>query len=83
MSTLTTLDDILSDLRGDLAKLTASSAMETSDDVKTSASKTVKKADYSGFHSEPDLAKAKRLISARENAIKSVKLLIAKKEQKT
>jgi hypothetical protein len=68
ISTLSTLDDILGDLRAELANLPGSSTAVTP-----------KKTDYSLFHADEDLPKAKRLIGAREKAIKSVKVLIEKR----
>jgi len=71
---LETLDDLLSVHREKLASLTtkeAQSSSTTSDRKRPSA----KKPDYKDL----DLTKAKRLIQAREAAIKSVKALIAKK----
>lgn len=81
MSSLTTLDDILAGLRDDLAQINTGSAVEAEGDSHDIARKTPKKQDYTKFHSEQDLVKAKRLVTARENAIKSVKLLITKKEK--
>jgi hypothetical protein len=80
ISTLTTLDDILADLRTELANLSElSTATNSSVDTKDVSTKTPKKTDYSLFRAE-DLSKAKRLVGARENAIKSVKGLIAKRK---
>lgn len=80
ISTLTTLDDILADLRTELANLSESSTTSSSVDTKDMSTKTPKKPDYSLFRAE-DVPKAKRLVGARENAITSVKGLIAKKKE--
>lgn len=86
ISTLTTLDDILAGLRFDLSKAISDHGIEPSSSTsaeKASGTRTSKKQDYSGLHTAHDLVKAKRLVNARENAIKSVKVLISKKEQET
>ncbi|KAJ7686477.1 ribosomal protein S5 domain 2-type protein [Mycena rosella] len=70
LATLRTLDDILAQLRAELAL-----SMQT---APTAASKTP---DYSGWI-DWDLPKARRLIRAREGAINSVKELISKQQQK-
>ena len=72
ITTLQTLDDLLITLRAQLASLTTQSLTTTSSSV---PERSPKKTDYKGM----DLAKAKRLIQARENSLKSVKSLIAKK----
>ena len=69
ITTLQTLDDLLITLRAQLATLTTQS-LTTSIPERNS-----KKPDYKCV----DVAKAKRLIQARENSLKSVKALIAKK----
>ncbi|KIY50270.1 ribosomal protein S5 domain 2-like protein [Fistulina hepatica ATCC 64428] len=60
LSTLTTLDDILADLRAELTEKRA-----------------LTEPDYASWI-ESDLPRARRLIKARENAIKSVKLALRK-----
>ena len=73
------MDDILADLRTELANLPESStAMTTALGGKNSL-RTPKKPDYSRFHADKDLPKAQRLVGAREKAIKSVKVLIEKR----
>jgi hypothetical protein len=69
ISTLSTLDDILSELRSDLSKLSPSS----------SPTMAMKRREYSTSTDEANLTKLIRLITARENAIKSLKVLLAKK----
>ena len=68
LALLKSLDDILVDLRRELAELTGS----------TTSSQPSKKVDYQA-KDDFDLAKAKRLITARENSIKAVKVALAKK----
>jgi hypothetical protein len=71
ITTLQTFDDLLITLRAQLASLTTQS-LTTSTSIPERISK---KTDYKGM----DVAKAKRLIQARENSLKSVKALIVKK----
>ena len=84
ISALSTLDDILVDLRSELANLKGSDDHATTSadmDAKgLSPQKNPKKPDYSQLRAENDLSKAKRLVGARENAIKSVKKLVAKRK---
>ncbi|KAJ7209730.1 ribosomal protein S5 domain 2-type protein [Mycena pura] len=68
LATLRTLDDVLAQLRSELAAV-----MQTP----PTAAKT---ADYAGWI-DSDLPKAHRLIRAREGAINSVKALIAKHQK--
>ncbi|KAK2463136.1 hypothetical protein APHAL10511_004791 [Amanita phalloides] len=67
IATLTSLDDLLAELRSQLEQGSSSSAQTDKDN---------KKRDYSIL----DVPKAKRLIAARENSIKSCKSLLAKQE---
>jgi len=69
LSMLTSLDDILTSLRAEYATY---STEPTSTGVK-------KTPDYSALGSSLDLVKLKRLVTARENSIKSVKQLLLKK----
>ncbi|KAJ7244148.1 ribosomal protein S5 domain 2-type protein [Mycena haematopus] len=69
LATLRSLDDILAQLRDDLAVLKGETA-----------SAPVKTPDYSGWI-DWDLPKARRLIRAREGAINSVKVLLSKHKQ--
>ncbi|KAL0072488.1 hypothetical protein AAF712_000251 [Marasmius tenuissimus] len=73
---LNTLDDTLADLRRELAELTQG---EDNQNESRSSDKTGRRKppNYSEM-TEADLPKAKRLVLARENAISSVKKLIAK-----
>jgi hypothetical protein len=81
LSSLSTLDDILADLRAELASLPApSTTTSPSTDTKDASPRPPKKPDYTLLKPDEDLAKAKRLLAARENAIKSVKALIANRK---
>lgn len=73
ISTLSTLDDILADLRTELANLPESSTAMTTALGGNDSLRTPKKPDYSQFHADKDLPKAQRLVGAREKAITSVK----------
>jgi hypothetical protein len=75
ITTLQTLDDLLITLRAQLATLTTQSLTTSS----STPERISKKPDYKGM----DVAKAKRLIQARENSLKSVKALIAKKSSES
>lgn len=76
VATLTSLDDIMASLRVELAQL--KEPQSTAD----KAAPTKKQQDYKDLLGHQDVAKAKRLVVARENAIKSVKSSIQKiKEQ--
>ncbi|KAJ6589820.1 ribosomal protein S5 domain 2-type protein [Mycena vulgaris] len=68
LATLRTLDDILTQLRAELAVCMRQTATAT------------KTPDYSGWI-DSDLPKARRLIRAREGAINSVKELISKQQK--
>jgi putative IMPACT (imprinted ancient) family translation regulator len=84
ITTLRTLDDLLIAHREHLSSLTVAENNETNTSVAPNASpskstptqkKEAKKVDYRGL----DATKTKRLIQARENSIKTVKAMIAKK----
>ncbi|TFK44889.1 hypothetical protein BDQ12DRAFT_673760 [Crucibulum laeve] len=66
--TLETLDDLLAELRSELAQASQPSSSTSASGAKRS------EVDYSAL----DLCKARRLVRARENAIKNVKALLAK-----
>jgi len=71
---LSTLDDILAQLRSELASI-------SNDGDKGSATDgSSKKPEYSAWTSE-DLPKVKRLVTAREKAIATVKKMIAKRRE--
>lgn len=74
LSTLSTLDDILGQLRSELADLIPEDA------TSSTTRKHAKKPDYSGWISS-DLPKARRIITARESAITTVKTAIAKRRE--
>src|SRR5262249_17003740 len=69
ISTLSTLDDILKDLRADLSRRSNSD---------TPAS--TKRPNYSTSPTDANISKLTRLISAREKSISAVKSLIARKQ---
>jgi hypothetical protein len=71
---LQSLDDILADLRGELANLKGESSPQTRD-AKSEARLHPTKG-FSALRKSMDVAKARRQISAREKAIESVKKLI-------
>ena len=82
IATLMSLDDILASLRQELAALQANKPT-TDEEASTDApplSLPSKKASpsYSALEESLDVSKAKRLIAARENSIKSVKLALKK-----
>jgi len=75
ISTLSTLDDILADLREDYHKLS------TNPDSESPSPLVVKpKPKYSTLTDDANIAKLKRLVTAREKAIKSVKALLVEKQ---
>ncbi|KAI0629426.1 ribosomal protein S5 domain 2-like protein [Trametes polyzona] len=86
IATLTSLDDILASLRAELASLTTPSKVDGPSEAATSTDPDVivavpaKKGrpSYAALEESLDIAKAKRLITARENSIKSVKLALQK-----
>lgn len=79
--TLTTLDDLLATLRAELAtereKASVQDSSSCSGVTENSRAKT-KAPDYRSMQDSLDLTKAKRLIHARESAIKATKTLIEK-----
>ncbi|KAI1791191.1 ribosomal protein S5 domain 2-like protein [Ganoderma leucocontextum] len=78
VATLTSLDDILASLRAELASITA--ARSTSEPAPSTSVGRKKPAanTYAALEESLDVAKAKRLITARENSIKSVKQALQK-----
>lgn len=89
IQTLRTLDDLLATLRAELDSLSASSTQgdgpseggvaKQSPNVEDKQMKT-KPPDYTTLRQDLDLSKARRLVNARESAIKSVKKLITKRK---
>ena len=71
LTTLQTLDDLLTTFRAQLATLTTQSLTSPT----SITERNLKKPNYKDL----DVTKAKRLIQARESSLKSVKVLIAKK----
>jgi len=85
ISTLASLDDILATLRSELAAAQAdpASASGVSDSTGTNASSSKSKTDYAALRGSLDVNKAKRLVTARENSIKSVKVSLRKAQEKS
>ncbi|THH33098.1 hypothetical protein EUX98_g1119 [Antrodiella citrinella] len=71
ITTLNSLDAILSGLRAELSTISSSLSTE-------STSTARKSQDYSPMRDSLDLKKAKRLITARENSIRAVKSSLSK-----
>ncbi|KAA1470532.1 ribosomal protein S5 domain 2-like protein [Dentipellis sp. KUC8613] len=84
LATLSSLDDILENLRSELEKVKSASPMTVDDAAAPSGSqrRVRKPQDYSVIRKAVDIAKAKRLVTARENAIKNMKTLITKAKEK-
>jgi hypothetical protein len=74
VATLRSLDDILGALRDDLAAVRQS--RNAPEDSKPSS----KKSDYKSLLESSDIDKVKRLVSAREKAINSVKLSLQREK---
>ena len=81
VATLTSLDDILASLRGELPSVSASQSSEAASSQSAPAKKS-KTNPYAALEESLDIAKAKRLIAARENSIKSVKQALKKAREK-
>ena len=81
VATLTSLDDILASLRAELASLSASQSSGPASS-QSALVKTSKTSPYAALEESLDIAKAKRLIAARENSIKSVKQALKKAREK-
>ncbi|OAX42792.1 ribosomal protein S5 domain 2-like protein [Rhizopogon vinicolor AM-OR11-026] len=88
ISTLTRLDVILSGLRQELSDLTQNTGLATgesslivtaTDKVDFAAGRRSRQPDYTDMQRDLDIAKARRLIGARESAIRSVRSLLSKK----
>jgi hypothetical protein len=85
ISTLKTLDDILADLRTELHALTPKDP-DLGPSADTQANPILrppKPPDYSSMVQGGDILKARRLVSSRENAIKSVKAMLAGRKSET
>lgn len=88
ISTLTRLDNMLASLRQELSDLTQNSEMAMSGSTSAQAAsgendnvegRRSRQPDYTIMQRELDLTKARRLVGARESAVKSVKSLLSKK----
>ena len=84
IATLSSLDDILADLRAQLASLTSQGSEAAGTSSASTANTAPKKPapSYTALEESLDVVKAKRLITARENSIKSVKLALKKAQSK-
>ncbi|KAF8435023.1 hypothetical protein L210DRAFT_1053885 [Boletus edulis BED1] len=78
VQTLRTLDDLLATLRADLAMAHKEGGIQDSSGTAESLVAKPKVPDYHAMQDSLDLTKAKRLIHARECAIKATKTLIEK-----
>ncbi|KAH9944780.1 ribosomal protein S5 domain 2-like protein [Amylocystis lapponica] len=81
VATLQSLDDILASLRASLAEHTFADTSEpttSAGEPSPVRAEPKKVPDYTALRESLDLKKAKRLITARENAIKSVKAALQK-----
>jgi hypothetical protein len=88
ISMLSTLDDMLADLRAEVQELSLSTSTSSADESRTGmishvpeeTPKPPKRPDYSSLLEEGDLPKARRLVNARQNAVKAVKATLAKRK---
>jgi hypothetical protein len=89
ISTLTRLDNMLASLREELNDLTqnadlatsgSNSAQTASDEIDDAKGKRSRQPDYTVVQRDLDITKARRLVGARESAVKSVKSLLSKKK---
>ena len=83
IATLTSLDETLASLRSQLAATTAvSSTTETADNEQKDSNLVVSRRpatpSYTALEESLDISRAKRLITARENSIKSVRAALKK-----
>lgn len=88
ISTLTRLDNMLASLREELNDLTQNADLATSgsnlartasDEIDDAKGKRSRQPDYTVVQRDLDITKARRLVGARESAVKSVKSLLSKK----
>lgn len=85
ISTLTRLDDMLATLRQELSDLTQNTESATggstsaSDEIHNAEGRGSRQPDYTAVQRDLDITKARRLVGARESAVKSVKSLLSKK----
>jgi hypothetical protein len=80
VSTLKSLDDILADLRDELARIKEAKTLPNRGSGSEARSRPTK--DYSTLQKSLDVIKARRQISAREKSIESVKKLINEQREK-
>ncbi|KAG1746479.1 hypothetical protein EDB19DRAFT_360306 [Suillus lakei] len=88
ISTLIRLDNMLASLRQELNNLTQNAELATSgststrnasDETNNVEGRRNRQPDYTAVQRDLDITKARRLVGARENAVKSVKSLLSKK----
>lgn len=85
ISTLTRLDDMLASLRQELSDLTQNTesapggSTSASDEIHNAEGRGSRQPDYTAVQRDLDITKAKRLVGARESAVKNVKSLLSKK----
>jgi hypothetical protein len=77
ISTLKNLDDILADLRDELAGIKEAKSQHKPGPTTDSEARSRPSKDYSALQKSLDITKARRQISAREKSIESVKKLIS------
>jgi hypothetical protein len=83
ITSLQSLDAILVTLRAELAELSdvaETDSSRTPIKADSAAQRKIKAPDYSDLLISLDVKKARRLVVARENAIKSVKVMLARKK---
>ena len=78
VATLTSLDDILASLRAELTSINATKLASEATPTTSVATKKPTSNSYAALEESLDIAKAKRLITARENSIQSVKQALKK-----
>jgi len=81
IGTLHELDDELVHLRAELSSLTAPTEPEGAGSVNSTLS-PARKPDYSDLLDPPDLPRAKRLVTARRNAVKSLNTMLSSRRAK-
>ena len=82
IATLTSLDDILASLRAELASIAATKSVSEPGQAQASSTREPAANAYAALEESLDVAKAKRLITVRENSIKSVKQALKKAREK-
>jgi hypothetical protein len=83
---LSTLDDTLANLRSEVQALSAPASESSTADTTPQGPDEIpkpppKKPDYSSLLEEGDIPRARRLVNARQNAVKSVRATLAKRKE--